>query len=51
MLCGDQEERCDGRGMWNVLEKGEVCTWFWWADLRERDHLDYLGVDGMTILN
>jgi len=23
----------------------EVHTWFWWGDLRERDHLQDLGVD------
>jgi len=23
---------------------------FWWGDLRERDHLEDLGVDGRTIL-
>jgi len=23
-----------------------VLTGFWWGNLRERDHLEYLGVDG-----
>jgi hypothetical protein len=23
---------------------------FWWGNLRERDHLEYLGVDGRVIL-
>ena len=25
--------------MWHVWSKGEVCTRFWWGNLRERDHL------------
>jgi len=33
--------------MW---ESGEVHTGFWWGKLRERDHLEYLGVDGRIIL-
>ena len=24
--------------MWHVWRKGEVCTRFWWGNLRERDH-------------
>jgi hypothetical protein len=29
-----------------TCETGEVHTGFWWRDLRERDHLKDLGVDG-----
>jgi len=27
-----------------------VYTGFWWRNLRERDHLEYQGVDGRIIL-
>jgi len=27
-----------------------VHTGFWWGDLRERDHLEQLGIDGRIIL-
>ena len=29
---------------------GEVYTRFWWANMRERDHLEDPGVDGRVIL-
>ena len=35
--------------MWHVLETGEVHTGFWWDNLRERDHLEDLDVDGRLI--
>jgi hypothetical protein len=33
-----------------VRGKGEVCTEFWWGNLRERDRWGDPGVDGMIIL-
>jgi len=27
-----------------------VCTWFWWGNLREKDHWEDLDVDGRIIL-
>jgi hypothetical protein len=30
--------------------RGEVHTWFWWANLRERDHLADPGVDVRIVL-
>jgi hypothetical protein len=32
------------------LGKGEVYTGFWWGNLRERDHLEDPGRDGIIIL-
>jgi hypothetical protein len=40
----------DGKGTWHVWETGEVFTGFWWATLRERNHLEDLGVDREIIL-
>jgi len=36
--------------MWQVWETGEVHTWFWWGNMKERDHLEDLAVDGRIIL-
>jgi hypothetical protein len=36
--------------MWHVWKTGELRTGFWWGDLRERDHLEDLGIDGRIIL-
>jgi hypothetical protein len=36
--------------MWHVRQTGEVHTGFLWRDLREREHLEDLGVDGRIIL-
>jgi hypothetical protein len=33
------------------MGRGEVHTGFWWGDLRGRDHLEDLGVDGRIKLN
>jgi len=32
------------------IRRGEVYTVFWWGIMRERDHLEDPGVNGMTIL-
>jgi hypothetical protein len=37
-----------GRVAW--MGRGEACTWFWWGNLRERDHWGDPGVDGRIIL-
>jgi hypothetical protein len=36
--------------MWHVKGRGEVCTGFWWGNLRERDRWGDPGVDGRIIL-
>ena len=32
------------------IEKRETCTGFCWGNLKERDHLEDLGIDVMIIL-
>jgi hypothetical protein len=34
----------------NLRGRGELCTGFLWGNLRERDYLEDLGVDGKIIL-
>jgi hypothetical protein len=36
--------------MWRVRGRGEVCTGFWWGNLRERDHCGDPDVDRRIIL-
>jgi hypothetical protein len=36
--------------MWHVWGRGEVCTGFWWGNLRERDGWEDPGVDGRIML-
>jgi hypothetical protein len=37
--------------MWHVWRRGEVCTGFWWGNLREIDHWGDPDVDGRIILS
>jgi hypothetical protein len=34
----------------HIRERVEICKGFWWGNLRERDHLEDAGVNGMIIL-
>ena len=36
--------------MWRVWGRGEVCTGFWWGNLRERDQWGDPDVDGRIVL-
>jgi len=36
--------------MWHVWGTGEVHAILWWADPREKDHLEDLGIDMRMIL-
>ena len=36
--------------MWHIWRKIEVCTKFWWGNLRERGHCGDQDVDGRIIL-
>jgi hypothetical protein len=41
-----RSEKCDGRDMCHVWKTIEAHTGLWWGDLRERDNLKHLGIDG-----
>jgi len=34
----------------DIWERAEICTGFWLGNLRERDHLEDLGIDGRIII-
>jgi len=52
ILFGDKIEKNEMGGSCSIYGErtGELCTGFWWGNLRERDHLEDPGVDGRIIL-
>jgi hypothetical protein len=36
--------------MWRVWGRREMHTEFWWGNLKERDHVENLGIDGRMII-
>jgi hypothetical protein len=37
-----KSRRLSEQDMWHVWGREKVHTWFWWRDLREGGHLEYL---------
>jgi len=44
------KQRMTELGIWHVWGTREVHTGFWWGDMRGRDHLEDLDIDGKTVL-
>jgi hypothetical protein len=42
--------RVERKGMWYVWERIEMCTVFWWGNLKKGGYLEDLGVDWRIIL-
>jgi hypothetical protein len=36
--------------MWHAREKSKMCRGYWWGNLKERDHLEYVEIDVQMIL-
>jgi hypothetical protein len=47
---GDEIEKNEMGGACSMYGGRELCTGFWWGNLRERDHLGDPGVNGRIIL-
>jgi len=45
-----KSRRIRGAGHVARMGRGEVCTGFWWGNLRKRGHLGDSGVEGWIIL-
>ena len=46
----EDREECNGRECVAPMGKRAVRTGFWWGDLMEGNHFEYLGLDGRLIL-
>ena len=42
-----KSRNCDGLDIWHVWGRSEVNAAFWWGNVKERDHLEDVRVDGM----
>jgi hypothetical protein len=47
---GDKAKKNEMSSIWHVKQT-ELQSGFWWGILRERNHLEDLGIDGSIILN
>jgi hypothetical protein len=45
-----KSRRMRWHSMWHIWGRGEMCTGFWWRNLRERDNLGDTGIGGRIIL-
>jgi hypothetical protein len=45
------QDKPDRRDKWHVWGTKEMHMGVWWGQLRERDHSEYLGIDGKIYVN
>jgi len=36
--------------MWHAWEKSQMCRWYMWGNLKEKDYLEYIEIDVKVIL-
>jgi hypothetical protein len=48
-ICVSKLRRMRGMKQCTMCEKRDMNTQFWWGELRERNHLENLGIDGRII--
>jgi len=40
----------DGHGIWNIRVREELHSEFWWGTLKEKVHLEDLGINGKGMI-
>jgi hypothetical protein len=50
LLGWSSEGGCDGLGMWHAWGRRGMCTGFWRGNMKERHHLEDVGIDDRIIL-
>jgi len=51
ILLGTSKHRgCCSRGMWHAWEKSQMCRWYMWGNLKEKDNLECIEIDVKVIL-